>query len=66
MGKHKDVTRKNKLTAIGKRLYKVRCSTIEQRFANTIELHGYQYAQFQGLRYHLNEMISELFFPSLA
>ncbi|ALZ64605.1 hypothetical protein FORC13_p120 (plasmid) [Bacillus cereus] len=48
--KYKDIARKNKLTK-GKRLYKVRCSTIEQSFADTKELHGYRYTQFHGLKY---------------
>lgn len=48
--KYKDIARKNKLTATGKRLYKVRCSTIERSFADAKELHGYRYARFRGLK----------------
>ena len=50
-GKYKDIVRKNKLTATGKRLYKVRCSTIERNFADAKELHGYRYARFRGLKF---------------
>ncbi len=49
--KYKDFARKNRLTATEKRLYKVRCSTIERSFADTKELHGYRYARFRGLKY---------------
>lgn len=49
--KYKDIARKNKLTAIGKKLYKVRYSTIERRFANAKELHGYRYARFRELKF---------------
>ncbi|OTZ61011.1 hypothetical protein BK767_04010 [Bacillus thuringiensis serovar kyushuensis] len=48
--KYKDIARKNKLTATGKKLYKVRCSTIERSFADAKELHGYRYARFRGLK----------------
>ncbi|NWK71106.1 transposase [Bacillus paramycoides] len=48
---YKDIARKNKLTTTGKRLYKVRCSTIERSFADAKELHGYRYARFRGLKY---------------
>ncbi|MGK9484422.1 IS1182-like element ISBth7 family transposase [Bacillus tropicus] len=48
--KYKDIARKNKLTATGKGLYKVRCSTIERSFADAKELHGYRYARFRGLK----------------
>ncbi|MFZ7949459.1 transposase, partial [Bacillus thuringiensis] len=34
----------------GKKLYKVRCSTIERSFADAKELHGYRYARFRGLK----------------
>ncbi len=47
--KYKDIARKNKLTATGKRLYKVCCSTIERIFADAKELHSYRYARFRGL-----------------
>lgn len=47
---YKDIARKNKLTATGKKLYKVRCSTIERSFADAKELHGYRYARFRGLK----------------
>lgn len=43
---YKDEARNNKRT--GKRLYKVRCSTIERSFADAKELHGYRYARFRG------------------
>ncbi|MBD2786897.1 transposase, partial [Xenorhabdus sp. 3] len=43
--KYKDIARKNKLTVTGKKLYKVRCSTIERSFADAKELHGYRYAR---------------------
>ena len=46
--KYKDIARKNKLTVTGKKLYKVRCSTIERSFADAKELHGYRYARFRG------------------
>ncbi len=36
--KYKDIARKNKLIATGKRLYKVRCSTIERSFADAKEI----------------------------
>lgn len=49
-GKYKDIARKNKLTVTGKKLYKVRCSTIEQSFADAKKLHGYRYARFRGLK----------------
>ncbi|WP_028401037.1 transposase, partial [Ectobacillus panaciterrae] len=42
--------RANKRTKTGKRLYKVRCSTIERSFADAKELHGYRYARFRGLK----------------
>jgi hypothetical protein len=45
---YKDIARANKLTKTGKRLYKVRCSTIERSFADAKELHGYRYARFRG------------------
>ncbi|MBK5494515.1 IS1182 family transposase [Bacillus sp. TH13] len=48
--KYKDIARKNKLTVTGKKLYKVRCSTIERSFADAKELHGYRYARFRGLK----------------
>ena len=47
---YKDIARKNKLTSTGKKLYKVRCSTIERSFADAKELHGYRYARFRGLK----------------
>ena len=46
--KYKDEARNNKRTQTGKRLYKVRCSTIERSFADAKELHGYRYARFRG------------------
>lgn len=46
--KYKDLARNNKRTSAGKRLYKVRCSTIERSFADAKELHGYRYARFRG------------------
>lgn len=49
--KYKDIARQNKLTATGKKLYKVRCSNIERSFADAKELRGYRYAQFRGLKY---------------
>lgn len=49
--KYKDIVRKNKLTATRKRLYKVRCSTIEQSFTDAKELHSYRYAWFRRLKY---------------
>ncbi|KFN03542.1 transposase DDE domain protein [Bacillus clarus] len=48
---YKDIARKNKLTSTGKKLYKVRCSTIERSFADAKELHGYRYARFRGVKY---------------
>jgi len=48
--KYKDIARKNKLTATGKKLYKVHCSTIERSFADAKELHDYRYARFRGLK----------------
>lgn len=48
--KYKNIARKNKLTSTGRRLYKVRCSTIERSFADAKELHGYRYARFRGLK----------------
>lgn len=45
---YKDQARANKRTSAGKKLYKVRCSTIERSFADAKELHGYRYARFRG------------------
>lgn len=47
---YKDIARENKRTRTGKKLYKVRCSTIERSFADAKELHGYRYARFRGLK----------------
>ena len=47
---YKDIARKNKLTSTDKKLYKVRCSTIERSFADAKELNGYRYARFRGLK----------------
>ncbi|WP_371932413.1 IS1182 family transposase [Bacillus sp. WLY-B-L8] len=47
---YKDIARAYKRTKTGKRLYKVRCSTIERSFADAKELHGYRYARFRGVK----------------
>lgn len=47
---YKEITRQYKRTKEGKRLYKLRCSTIERSFADAKALHGYRYARFRGVK----------------
>ena len=45
----KDRVNQNRLTDIGKKLYKRRKETVERSFADAKELHGYRYARYRGL-----------------
>lgn len=39
----------NRLTSIGKAIYKRRKETVERSFADAKELHDYRYAKYRGL-----------------
>jgi len=45
----KERINQNRLTPIGKAIYKRRKETVERSFADAKELHGYRYAKYRGL-----------------
>lgn len=47
----------NRLTDIGKRIYKRRKETVERSFADAKELHGYRYAKYRGLNKVLGQCL---------
>lgn len=46
---HKERINSNRLTDVGKRLYKRRKETVERSFADSKQLHGHRYARMRGL-----------------
>lgn len=46
---YKKQVNENRLSAIGKVIYKRRKETVERSFADAKELHGYRYAKYRGL-----------------
>lgn len=54
---HKERVTQNRLSPVGKALYKRRKETIERSFADAKELHGYRYARYRGLKKVLGQCL---------
>ena len=54
---HKERVTQNRLSPVGKALYKRRKETMERSFADAKKLHGYRYARYRGLKKVLGQCL---------